>query len=349
MSEAAVFGRSVEPWLQPIAGEGAPCGPDLEYDEGFLDMLRAAQGKPAAQFVAGEPPDWALVRQRAESLLDRSRDLRLAAFWTRAAVNLDGFSALLPGLALVRGLMENFWDGLHPLPDGDDQYARANVLAMLAHPDGLRGDLSRCVLCTARGVGELRLRSIAVAYGQLPARADEPAGSREQVAQMLATAAAKSPGFVEMVEAALEATRALAATAVEKFGATAAPDLGPLLDLVQLAHGALPKAASTARAAPSAAPAASSGSSEPGGRGEAGLAAPQGIEVRSREDAMRAIDLVCEFLDRTEPSSPAQMLLRRARRMINQDFLQLIKELAPEALPEASRILGVDPDSVTVR
>ena len=63
-------------------------------------MLRAAKGKPAAQFVAGEPPDWALVRQRAESLLDSSRDLRLAAYWTRAAVNLDGFSGLLPGLAL---------------------------------------------------------------------------------------------------------------------------------------------------------------------------------------------------------------------------------------------------------
>ena len=343
MSEAAVFGRSIEPWLQPVAGEGAPCGPDLEYDDRFLDMLRAAQGKPAAQFVAGEPPDWALVRQRAESLLDSSRDLRLAAYWTRAAVNLDGFSGLQPGLALVRGLMENFWDGLHPLPDDGDHYARANVLAMLAHPDGLRGDLSRCVLCTARGTGELRLRSIAVAYGRLPARADEPACSREQVAQMLAAAAAQAPGLDEMVEAAVETARALAATGVGKVGGGAAPDLAPLLEVARLARDAVPRAApSTALAAPTAA-------REWRLHDEPAPAAPNGVEVRSREDAMRAIDLVCEFLDRTEPSSPAQMLLRRARRMINQDFLQLIKELAPEALPEASRILGVDPDSVTAR
>ena len=70
--------------------------------------------------------------------------------------------------------------------------------------------------------------------------------------------------------------------------------------------------------------------------------------VSSREDALRAIDMVCDYLDRTEPTNPAQLFLRRARRLINHNFLQLIKELAPEALNEAARIMGVDPDSVSV-
>ena len=58
--------------------------------------------------------------------------------------------------------------------------------------------------------------------------------------------------------------------------------------------------------------------------------------------------MVCEYLDRTEPTNPAQLLLRRARHLISHNFLQLIKALAPEALEEAARIMGVDPASVNL-
>ena len=66
----------------------------------------------------------------------------------------------------------------------------------------------------------------------------------------------------------------------------------------------------------------------------------------NREDAVKAIDLVCQYLERTEPTSPAQLLLRRAQRLIDKNFLELVKELAPEALNEVAKIMGVDPDSV---
>jgi type VI secretion system protein ImpA len=68
--------------------------------------------------------------------------------------------------------------------------------------------------------------------------------------------------------------------------------------------------------------------------------------VTSREEAMRAIDMVCEFLERTEPSNPAPLFLRRARQLVNHNFLQLMKELAPGQMAEVARIVGIDPDSV---
>jgi type VI secretion system protein ImpA len=68
--------------------------------------------------------------------------------------------------------------------------------------------------------------------------------------------------------------------------------------------------------------------------------------VHSRQDALRAIDMVCEYLERTEPTNPAPLFLRRARRLISHSFLQLVKELAPDALAEVARVVGVDPDTV---
>ena len=62
------------------------------------------------------PPDWRDVREQAQALLDRTRDLRIGVLWLRAMVHLEGFAALPPGLRLVHGLLENFWDTLHPLP-----------------------------------------------------------------------------------------------------------------------------------------------------------------------------------------------------------------------------------------
>jgi type VI secretion system protein ImpA len=67
----------------------------------------------------------------------------------------------------------------------------------------------------------------------------------------------------------------------------------------------------------------------------------------SRDDALRAINMVCDYLDEAEPGNPAQLLLRRASRLINQNFLQLMRELAPDALNEVAKLMGVDPENIS--
>ena len=58
MSDEANRKALVDRWLAPLEGEGAPCGPDLEYDNAMLALNQAAAGKPESQFDAGAPPDW---------------------------------------------------------------------------------------------------------------------------------------------------------------------------------------------------------------------------------------------------------------------------------------------------
>ena len=57
--------------------------------------------------------------------------------------------------------------------------------------------------------------------------------------------------------------------------------------------------------------------------------------------------MVCDYLERAEPTNPAQLLLRRARRLVNKNFLELVRELAPESLGEVARIMGMSADEVT--
>ncbi|MEO8857659.1 MAG: type VI secretion system protein TssA [Burkholderiaceae bacterium] len=331
----------VEAWLQPLPDPDEPCGKDLEYDNDFLELTRASQGKPETQFGPGEPPNWREVRELAEAMMARTRDLRIALVWVRASVNLDGFAVLAPGLQLLHGLLEKFWDSLHPMPDPDDgdPYSRANTLAAIPQVDGLLGDVRQCVFFTLRGTGELRVRAIAIALGQASALEGEASYTKEQLVQMIASAIEQAPDLREQPAATLEELRALISFINEKFGVENAPDMASFVELLKGVVSVTPRIEAAASQQEEAVTV--EGASPRASKAALG-------QVSSREDALRAIDMVCEYLDRTEPTNPAQLLLRRARKLVNHNFLQLIKELAPDALSEAARVMGVDPESISL-
>ena len=337
----------VDAWLQPLPDEAEPCGKDLEYENEFLELTKAAQGKPETQFGPGEAPNWREVREMAEALMERTRDLRVALLWVRACVNLMGFSALPRGLRLLHGLLENFWEQLHPMPDPDDgdPFSRANALAILPEPEGLLGDVRQCVLFSLRGSGELRVRAIAITLGQVAPKDGETVFTKEQLGQMIASAVEQVADLHDRPQAALAEFQSLVKFMGGKFGVEAMPDIKPLSDLLKGVQSLMPVPVDEA------ADAGGEGEGEGEGRSEGTAnARPKAAlgSVTTRDDALRAIDLVCDYLERTEPTNPAQLLLRRARKLINHNFLQLIKELAPDALQEAARVLGVDPESVSL-
>ena len=345
MSDFQVDDERVSAWLVPLADEAAPCGPDLEYDNDFLALNQAAAGKPESQFGSAEPPNWRQVSDLAEALLDRSRDLRIAIAWLRARLQLSGYGALPVGLRLVNGLLTQLGDHVHPLPDPDDgdPYARVNALSFLRDNEGLIGDLHQSMLVQDRSIGELPVRAVAVALGQAQALEGESAHSKDQIARMLGDAVAKHVELGSQCEAAVILVRELITIAADKLG-DAAPDLRPLYALANGVASLLPAAGegdNNAGSGETDGDDAAAGQRPAGGSGR-GLSGG----VNSREEAIRAIDLVCAYLERAEPTNPAPLFLRRARQLVGQNFLQLIKALAPEALVGVAGMVGVDPESV---
>jgi type VI secretion system protein ImpA len=63
--------------------------------------------------------------------------------------------------------------------------------------------------------------------------------------------------------------------------------------------------------------------------------------IRNRQDATRALDAVADFFRTHEPSSPIPLLLERAKRLVAKNFLEVLEELAPEALASAKAASGV--------
>lgn len=333
-------------WTEPLDPAGAaPCGPDLEYDNDFLALQQLAAGKPETQFAPAEPPDWRAVAAAAEALLDRSRDLRVALLWLRAQLRLAGFASLPEGLCLVAALLQRFPEALHPQPDPDDgdAYARLNALAQLRDAETVLGDVRQAVLVNLRGIGELRPRDIELAHGLLPPREADKPQTKEAMAGLLGAAVQQEPDCGRHPARALAMLKALIAQLNERYGSTEAPDLRPLYTLLNLVATQVP--AVTEAADDAADGAAADGAADASTAGPSAASRLSG-SVQSRDDAVRAIDMVCDYLERAEPTNPAPLLLRRARRLVNRNFLQLLKELAPDSLGAVAQLMGVDPETV---
>jgi type VI secretion system protein ImpA len=331
----------VDSWLEPLPGNA--CGENLEYDEEFREMEKAAAGRPASQFDPEDvPPDWRAVLTHAQSLFERTRDLRIAVYWTRACMRLEGVASLPEGLRLMHGLLSRYWDELHPLPDDGDAYARVNALNEMGSLRGTLGDLRDSLVLNDRSVGELRGRDVEVALGVLEPRSGDVAYSRSTVEQMLREGAQAKPELRDFPAQALATVSQLQQLMRDRVGYASAPDLDALVTTLTGIRDVMPIADSAEGAA---------GSAEGESDGEAprrGGGRSLTGSIESRNDALRAIDMVCEYLERTEPTNPAQLLLRRARKLVNKNFVELVRELAPESLNEVARVMGISAEELSV-
>ena len=155
----------LEPLLAPVTPED-PSGPDLEYDPAFGEIDRLAQGKPEQQIgntiVPAEAPDWKVVQKKATDLLGKSKDLRVGAHLTRALLQTTGWPGFALGLGVLRGMIERYWDGVHPRldpSDDNDPTMRVNVLSSF----GELGTLSvvrGTPLVSSRTLGRVSLKDL---------------------------------------------------------------------------------------------------------------------------------------------------------------------------------------------
>jgi len=83
---------------------------------------------------------------------------------------------------------------------------------------------------------------------------------------------------------------------------------------------------------------------EAGGGPAAAAAGFTGGAIQSRQDAVRALDAMAEYFRRNEPSSPIPLFVERAKRLVAKDFLEVLADIAPDALAVARSAGGLKAD-----
>ena len=337
--------ESIETLLSPIS-EALPSGDDLEYDAAFTALEADAQPKAEQQFgdtlIPAVEPEWRALTGRATDLLQRSKDVRLGVLALRAATRTQGLEGFSLGLTLLVGLVDRFWDTLHPQLDADDDNdptMRMNALAPLSDSSMVLRDLYDCVLGTSRAVGAIRVRDIAIAHSKLTASGKDPAYSLPQVTDALLDIYTATPNVFDLAIGAAALAQQLEALIEAKTGRGDQIDLKPLRTLTHLLRTVCQATVTAANPeAAQAAEAEADGNAAPGAARAAG--GPMRGEISTRQDALQMLDKVIAFLEKTEPGNPAPMLIKRAKRLVGVSFIDIMNDLAPDAINSIQNITG---------
>ena len=333
--------------LAPI-GEASPCGDDLEYDADFTALVAAAQGKPEQQFgdtvIAAVEPEWREVAEQSAMILRRSKDVRAAVLLLRASTRMQGVTGFASGLQLLTSLLDTFWDGIHPkldAEDGNDPTMRLNALAPLTDEGmGLR-DLYEAQVGMARGVGAIRVRDIAIAHNALATVGGESAYSMAQVQGGLEAIQAERPEAIQAAIGVPALVDRLQKLITERTGRADAVDVDALRGIGRV----LQKACAAASGSPDDTAAQAAGGdadTQAEGATASRPAAARG-EIQNRQDAVQMLDRVIRYLEQAEPGNPAPLLIERAKKLIGVSFLEIMANLAPNAMDTIETVTGRRP------
>lgn len=333
--------------LEPIVGE-QPCGqnPDDTGVLGAFDALRLF-GQPRSPEAAPDaadddkeaaksrpPIDWGRIRNDALESLGKGKDLRLLAYLGTALLRTDGLTAFTQTLTTASQWLEQYWAQVYP-PLDEDAIARRNALNCFADPMAVVDRVWRLPLVASRQHGKFSLRDIEMGRGQtapgpLEAKPDEAAIRMAFKELPLEDVTAIERGVTD----GIAALNGIDGRMRSEGGPEVAPDFGPLLtQLAKLAKIYRDELASRGEAAAAGAIGADG---QP-----AGAAGFVGGVINSRQDAIRALDAVADYFRRNEPSSPIPLFVDRAKRLVAKDFLEVLADIAPDALAVARSAGGL--------
>src|SRR5579884_2482665 len=117
----------IERFLEPIPGDN-PAGVYLRYDPKVYARIEEARRKEDPAVIAkmqlgrdAKVADYKLVVQTAEdALINKTKDIQIAAWLAEAWVYRERAPGLTAGLRLIKALLEKFWDNIYPEIDEGD-------------------------------------------------------------------------------------------------------------------------------------------------------------------------------------------------------------------------------------
>jgi type VI secretion system protein ImpA len=368
--------RAVDPSLldldrlaAPLTPE-TPCGEWLRY-EGTYDRVRDARREDDSGLPQGvwqtdlKRADWAAVESLcATALVERSKDLQLAAWLLEAWIQLDSFAGAARGLELLHRLCAAYWEGMYPAL-GPEMEARLGPIRWINDKLSRRLRLLRLTQPDMTGVAPYSLADweqamrnpggtladAAMTLGKFEQSANlTPLPWLEPLAQDARATVAQVRAFDELID---EKTGALAPGLI-RFRTEAESAMQLLDTLVDSARARQPRpqqqpeiptpahmpeavASALVPLPPMPAPIALEAAPEPSGTG-----------IRTRAQAYQLLNKIAEFLFENDPHSPTPYLIRRAVAWGNMQFDALLPELVrdPTGLTDVLQLLRLDePDS----
>ncbi len=333
---------------KPVDGAADAAGENAEYDPLYMDLESFSSAED-------KDPDYRKLEKSCLELWKKTRDLRVAAYLCVAETELNGLAGLADGLAVVRWLVDEMWADFYPRLDPDDDndpLERMNILAMLSPEPGAFNDpvmfLSRLRQVRLLPALPYTMRDVMIANGEL--ESDRSVDPKLIAAEMMGRPIDEIKTQADLVAKIDAEVSALCASMDEKMQGAYFLNMSSLqkelkrfaafyqknLDAFGSAGDAAPAPADPSAETAAEVPAAPVAAVKRGGAVDFGS-----IKASSRAEALLLLKKGAEYFEAEEPTSPVPYLVKRALRLSEMNFMDLLADIAPDALPRGRDILGV--------
>ena len=340
-----------------LAGENV-CGLNLEDDSSYQNFFFTAQGTPerydGENTIPAEAPDWRAVKKAALPFLEKSKDIKLISVFAQAVLNTEGIEAFSQCLAGLAKLIDDEWQTFYPPLDEDDgdPLERVSGLSYL-NDNFIVKSLESTPLASVRGIGTVTLESIERATkGSSDASLSlaQIKGIFKEInlteVQLLYTSLAYS----------LKSLQSINQSFIDKAGYEYTVNFERTTEVLQQLVVTLEKYTDVTL-------------SEQGDKAEEMSSAAEAktdwqddtkqnqrvremntslsetpSSIESRADVEKCLRLINDYYAQYEPSSPIPVLVNRALKLVNKDFMQIMQNLYPSALPALRELAGIDED-----
>jgi type VI secretion system ImpA family protein len=339
-----------------LEGEN-PAGQNLEYDPLYMEMDSLAVEVPDSFMgeskLEGRGPDWKKLSKNCLELWGKTRDLRVAVYLVIAeTLGGGGLEGLAAGLKLPVFLVKELWDSFYPKLDPDDDndpLERLNVLAMISPQTGAVNDPIMFIprFREIRLVPSLNytLRDLLISLNEIEVNDNRFIDSRLLRAELMNVAVTEIEGQSALVKEARDLITELGNEMDGKMAGSYSVDMSTLtheLDRMASLYGSLleslnPAAEGTvAESADSPAPSVTPNSGE--------KISLLSYRASTRAEALLMLKKGAEYFQTQEPNSPIPLLINRALRFSEMNFIELIEDIVPDAVSRGRDILGIKPE-----
>ena len=347
-----------ETLFQEISNE-RPCGEDLEYDPAFIELEAISKGKAEQQIgdtiIEAECADWPQVKKQSLELLSRTKDIRVLIFLIRSILYTDDLTDFKDSLALLKRLLQHYWQQIYPQLDEEDNdpTMRINALSTLCNEEAVLHPLRMAPLVRSRMLGRFSLRDITIATGEAAPPADyEPVEKTTIDAAFMDADSDELQVTFDAVNEAIDCVNEIEGFVTDQVGVTNATSFSELTDVLKEAQQILsdqlarrdigkdeeePIAEAADNETPGAAATISTTSCA---TTSSASSTPSNGQINSREDVIRALEKVEDYYSQHEPASPVPLLISRARKLVHMDFMEIIKNIAPDGISQVEMLCG---------
>jgi type VI secretion system protein ImpA len=326
---------------------GAGCGPDLYDTEpafaALLDSCEELLPERFSEFDRSEI-DFTDLFKQMEGFLKQSRDLRLLVILAQFGILAGQLHTFANAVRIIRRLLENQWDAVHP-QDADFGYMeRVGALEALNNRPAVILPLEAAPLLKTRRAGPISHRAIQIAAGNTTARPDEHTISLGAIEAALTSGELEQDAIDEVLADLSELPDEIQAISLfctqklQEAGAKAAPpNYETLVTLLREMNTELN--ARLGRIAPE-----EDGGPEndvPAGIEQAPATSSEGQQdITNAAQAKLILDAVEDYFASREPSHPALFLVREARGLVGKSYLDALKILMPRRFDDVALLLG---------